>query len=359
MSMIYSLSRLIRQVRRRKELGITLLLALIAVSIGGNTISFYLFEGAANPDITLWDGLWYSVISVTTIGYGDFSAETLGARIGTAVFIVLIGLATFTTALGMAVDWVADLRHKERKGMGRANTKDHLVMVNFPGEARVRQIIREYRRDPEHKSIDIVLVADNIEEMPFDSSDVSFVRGWPLDEDTYRRANLEHARQVMILSPSHEDPRSDSLVASIAFVVHRVNPDVRVIAECLDSRHSVLFNASANLSLVHGLEIVNNLFVQESQDSGVMRLILAITSNEIEGTLASTVVSSPPPQGTYTAAAKTLLDHGINLVGVIKDDAVRMDFDQVQVSQGDLLVYISRSRVSSEDMDALLRQGDG
>ena len=337
----------------------TLLLALIAVSIGGNSISFYLFESGANPDITLWDSIWYSVISVTTIGYGDFSAESLGARIGTAVFIVLIGLATFTTALGMAVDWVADLRHKERRGMGRVNARDHLVMVNFPGEARVRQIIREYRQDPDHKRIDVVLVDHNIEELPFDLPNVSFVRGWPLDEDTFRRANLEHARQVMVLSPSHEDPRSDSLVASIAFVIHKVNPDVRVIAECLDSRHAVLFDSSANVTLVLAMDVVNNLFVQESQDSGVTRLTLAMTSNEIERNLASTTIQSTPPRTTYTNAAKVLLDHGVNLVGVIRNDSVHMDFDEIEVSQGDQLVYIGKSRLKPEEMSALIRQDAG
>ena len=357
--MFYSLSRIIRQVRRRKELGISLLLVLIVVAIGGNTLSFYLFESDANPDITVWDSIWYSVISVTTIGYGDFSAESLGARIGTAVFIVLIGLATFTTALGMAVDWVADIRHKERRGMGRVNARDHLVMVNFPGEARVQQIIREYRRDPDYRNIDIVLVDHEIEELPFDKEDVTFVRGWPLDEDTYRRANVEYARQVMVLSPSHEDPRSDSLVASIAFVVHQVNPDVRVIAECLDPRHSVLFDSTANLSLVHGIQVVNNLFVQESQDSGVTKLTLAMTSNEIETNLASTQVAAAPPQTTYTDAAKALLDHGVNLVGVIRGESVHMDFDDIEVSRGDQLVYIGKSRLKPDEMADLIQQGAG
>ena len=204
-----------------------------------------------------------------------------------------------------------------------------------------------------------MLVDHEIEELPFDKDDVSFVRGWPLDEDTYRRANVEHARQVMVLSPSHEDPRSDSLVASIAFVVHQVNPDVRVIAECLDSRHAVLFDSSANLTLVLGMDVVNNLFVQESQDSGVTKLTLAMTSNEIETNLASTPVTSAPSRTTYTNAAKELLDHGVNLVGVIRGDSVHMDFDDIEVSQGDQLVYIGKSRLKPEEMAELIRQGAG
>ncbi len=357
--MFYSLTRFLRQVRRRKELGISLLLATISISVVGNTLTFYLFEGAVTPGITLWDGLWYSVVSITTIGYGDISPETVGARIGAAVFIMLIGLATFTTAVGVAVDWAADLRHKERKGMGRVSARGHLVIVNFPSESRVQQIIQEYRSDPDHKGVDIVVVTDEVEELPFLGDDISFIRGWTLDEETYRRANLERARQAMVLSPSHSDPRSDSLVASIAFVIHRVNPEVKVIAECLDPRHAALFNASDNLSLVYTLQIVNNLFAHEAQDPGVKKLAMAITSNDIQGTVFTTPVESPAPQMTYIAAAKMLLDHKVNLVGVVRGDSIRMDLDDFLVSEGDQVVYISGSRMSADDLAALLRQGAG
>ena len=101
--------------RRRKALGILLLLSVIAISISGNTLTFYLFDRDVQ-DITLLDSLWYSVVSITTIGYGDFFPITPEARVSTTLFIVIVGLATFTTAVGMAVDWVAEIRHKERKG---------------------------------------------------------------------------------------------------------------------------------------------------------------------------------------------------------------------------------------------------
>lgn len=350
---IYSINRLLRQVRRRKALGILLLLSVIAISISGNTLTFYLFDREVQ-DITLLDSLWYSVVSITTIGYGDFYPITPEARISTTLFIVIVGLATFTTAVGMAVDWVAEIRHKERKGMGKSQSRDHLVIINFPSESRVRQIIREYRSDPQHKGTDIVLISDQIEELPFSWDEVSFIRGWPLDEDTYERANLSYAKQAIVLSPSHSDPRSDSLVASISFVIHRINPVVNVIAECLDVRHAVLFNEFENLSLVFTLEVSNNLLVQEAQDPGVTQLTQMITSNRVKGTLASTKIENTPIPMTYKTVAKNLLDQGVNLVGVIQDNSVRMDFSDIEISHGDQLIYISGSRIDPKNMIDLI-----
>ena len=95
--MFYTLTKLLRKVRHRRELGFALLFGVLTLSIAGNTTTFYLFERASDPPPSLGDSFWYSVISITTIGYGDYSAQTAGARLGTALFIVLMGLAAFTT----------------------------------------------------------------------------------------------------------------------------------------------------------------------------------------------------------------------------------------------------------------------
>ena len=75
--MMYSLSRLIYQIRRRRELGVGVLVAVLVTSIIGNSLTFYVFDGRGQG-LSVWDSLWYSVISITTIGYGDLSAESLG-----------------------------------------------------------------------------------------------------------------------------------------------------------------------------------------------------------------------------------------------------------------------------------------
>ena len=353
--LVYSLSRFLKHIRRRRELGVAYLLGVILFSIAGNTLTYYLFDRAASPDLTIGDSLWYSVISITTIGYGDLSASTVGARIGTVFFIVLIGLAAFTTTLGIMVDWIMELRDKERTGMQSSGARDHLMIVNFPNEARVRQIIEEFTQDHQHTDREIIVLTDQIAELPFMIANVSFVRGSPLEEDTYSRANTARASQAIVLSPSYDDPRSDSLVASIAFVIEHMNPEMSIVAECLDSRHSVLFNLPKRVSLVYTTQVANNLLVQEAQDPGVHLLTQAITSNLIKGTLASTTVDGPPPASlSYNDAAKRLLDHEVNLVGLIRDGAVIVNFKGMQLAEGDSMVYISKSRQTWQAVHSML-----
>ena len=354
--MMYSLSRLIYQIRRRRELGVGLLVVVLVASIIGNTLTFYVFDGRENG-LSIGDSLWYSIVSITTIGYGDYSAESVGARVGTAVFIIVVGLAAFTSSVGLMVDWFVQFRYKERRGMGRSRARGHLLIVNFPNESRVKQIIEEFTRDDEYRGREIILVDNRLEELPYSIKNVSFIRGSLLEQETFERAGIADASQAIILSTSTEDLRSDSLVASIAFVMERMNPEMSIVAECQDPKHAVLFNVSERVSLVYTTRVANNLLVQEAQDPGVTLLTEAITSNasDIEENVASTRLDlHPDADVSYIEAAKRLLDHGVNLVGVIRHGALIVNLDDVSLSEGDSLVYISKQRHTPAELGRLL-----
>ncbi len=82
----------LRRVLRKRGLGYaTAAFVLIALATGG---LFALFEGHS-----LVDGLWWTVVTLTTVGYGDFSPVTTGGR-ATAVVLMLagIGVVSFITA---------------------------------------------------------------------------------------------------------------------------------------------------------------------------------------------------------------------------------------------------------------------
>ena len=353
--MVYTILKLVKHIRRRRRLGVLSMLTVLLASVIGNAVTFYLFDTPVKPGLTLSDSFWYSIISITTIGYGDYHATTLGSRIGTVIFVVFFGLVAFTTTAGMLIDWIVDLRVKEQSGMSSIQAKDHLLIINFPNESRVRQIIEEFLSDEAHKRDEIIIVADNVNSIPFANTNVSFVRGSPLEEDTYRRALITKASKVIVLSTSYDDPSSDSVVASVASIVHYLNPSVRIVAECLNPYHKLLFGNITELSLVYTLHMANNLLVQETQDPGVTALTQAITSNLIQGTLASTEIDLPvEKEVSYQQVAVALLREDVNLVGVIRDKEVHFSFNDIDLWEGDRLVYISSERHPWSALQAII-----
>jgi voltage-gated potassium channel len=70
---------------------ITILLVVIVLGTAG--VLELQFENQA-PNATIvtgWDAIWYSIVTITTVGYGDYYPVTTGGRI-TAIFIMFSGV---------------------------------------------------------------------------------------------------------------------------------------------------------------------------------------------------------------------------------------------------------------------------
>ena len=77
-------------------------IAVVVIS----ALGMYLAEFGENPNVkSFWDALWWAVVTITTVGYGDVSPATAEGRLAAGVLMVL-GIAffsfltaTFTSAL--------------------------------------------------------------------------------------------------------------------------------------------------------------------------------------------------------------------------------------------------------------------
>jgi len=118
---VYRVVRLLRllrvfSLRRMLSFEGVKLAALTAVStviIGGIAVAN--IESTAKEPWTAWDGIWWAVTTVTTVGYGGLEPHTDSGRIiASAIMIVGIGFVALFTAF-IADRFVASQRETEKQ----------------------------------------------------------------------------------------------------------------------------------------------------------------------------------------------------------------------------------------------------
>jgi voltage-gated potassium channel len=81
---------------------IILFMAITIVLIYFAAVGIYYFENEAQPEhfSSIFDSLWWSIVTLTTVGYGDVYPITAGGRVFT-FFMLLIGLAIVAIPTGI------------------------------------------------------------------------------------------------------------------------------------------------------------------------------------------------------------------------------------------------------------------
>lgn len=85
--------RLLRRTFQRGNLGRFLTVAVILLVNAAVVCWVYEHDAPDATITTIWSSLWWAVVTVTTVGYGDVTPVTVGGRI-TAVVVMVLGILT-------------------------------------------------------------------------------------------------------------------------------------------------------------------------------------------------------------------------------------------------------------------------
>lgn len=113
---IHLASRMVRE-------EVILFLIITSIFIFLSSAGIYFFENEAQPDVfkSVFHSTWWSVVTLTTVGYGDVYPITVGGKIFT-FFILLIGVGIVTIPAGLVATALSKAREIEDKE-NRANKK--------------------------------------------------------------------------------------------------------------------------------------------------------------------------------------------------------------------------------------------
>jgi voltage-gated potassium channel len=142
------------------------------------------------------DAAWYSIITLTTIGYGDrFPVSTVGRSIALIFVLGSVGI------LGFVISQISSKIYKmiDDKKMGYFGTKftNHVVLIHWNNFAR--QILSEII-NAEKKAVVIAGKKEDVDYIyeHYDNKLVFVLHSDTLDTQTFERANIAAATTVLL-----------------------------------------------------------------------------------------------------------------------------------------------------------------
>lgn len=94
---------------------LTLFLGASAVMVYLASVGIYYFENPRQPEAfaSVFHAMWWAMVTLTTVGYGDVYPVTLGGRLFTGV-VLLVGLGIVSVPAGVVAAALSHVRQQER-----------------------------------------------------------------------------------------------------------------------------------------------------------------------------------------------------------------------------------------------------
>ena len=244
-------------------------LCFIIVIILIVALIFWVFEkdhikDDAGGDFSYIDSLYFTIVTVTTLGYGDIVPVTERARMFDAFIITPIRILVWVLFIGTAYQLVIQ-NHWERFKMNRTlkNLKGHAIVVGYgtTGSTAVKElIIRGYNENN-------LIVIDSKEENVRNAGEAGAtgILGDPTTEETLMKAGVLGARVLIIAT--HQDDTN----VLITLTAKDLNPQIKTIARVSQQENIKQLTRA-------GADVV----ISPSLTSGNLMAIAVATSNSVE-----------------------------------------------------------------------------
>jgi voltage-gated potassium channel len=251
----------------------------MVVSLG--TVVIYLTEHGANPDFRTWgDCLWWTIVTMSTVGYGDKVPITFGGRLMASVVMVAgpVLLASFAASVGATFydEW-----RKGVKGMAKITSREHIVICGW--SATGADVIVELRQSDMFNKSPITVIDGGIDANPSNDSRTSFVHGFPSEVKTLEQANIREARYAIVVAKD-KTPAADQQTVLTVLAIKNINPQVYICAELNDANNEGHLRRSGCDTIVNTSSLTSGLLALSLENpvvSGVIRELASFRGNEV------------------------------------------------------------------------------
>ena len=311
-------------------------------------VAFYYAERNVQEGLTLIDSLWWSMVTMTTVGYGDFYAQTPIGRFLISYPCMILGIGIIGYLVGVVANTMLEWAARKRKGEMETTYKNHIILCNYPGEEKILTLIRQLKAAKANDNKRFVLVTETIDELPdsLRKQNVAFVKGYPTDEDVLMKAHILECNGVIVLAEDPNEQRSDDRTFAVGALIEMIEEEkkrsIKTITELVGKRSVRNFERATVDGYVSAEDLTGCLLAQEFSNPGLSQVITQILSYEVGSELY--IHETRMVGHSIVDLQKAVLEHEANLqiIGMISDGKQILNpAKNIKIRQGDKLIVLA------------------
>ncbi|MFA9415798.1 NAD-binding protein [Natrinema sp. HArc-T2] len=244
--------------------------ALVGVQVYG-TIGGYTLREDFDGISTILDAFYFTLITSSTVGYGDVTPNPASVQAMLFTMSVLIlGVASFGIAIGALVGPL--IQDRISRTLGKMTDSqlqlldEHLLVLGY-GE--LTEPIVDELADTGHEFV--VVTNDQEAATALTNRDMPVVTGDPSDEDPLQRAKIDRAAAVLVAT------NHDAEDALTVLTARQLAPGARIVAAATDRENVKKLERAGADAVISPAQLGGHLLVRSalgSDESGLIDRIL-------------------------------------------------------------------------------------
>ncbi len=320
---------------------ITLIILFSFLVFFASTV-IYIFEGSGeNQNInSFYDAIYWAVVTITTVGYGDISPSTPEGRFATILLIMSgLGILAFTTSIVTTAMTEKLEQIKENNILAQASKlKDFVLICGYGKMGRV--FAQELAQTGEK-----FVVIDIDTEAVFKASEKNYLvlRADASDPEILMSLNIaENAKYILAIT------NDDALNLSIILSAKSINSELEVIARANLAGSRKKLKIAGAKRVLFPYETASIAAIEYLEQPIAYRAMDTISQEHL-GPIADEIEIFLENENEHKIIEKALISaHGLKLLGVVKKaDPNQFQFNPMQteliLEDQDVLIIVGYS----------------